>query len=213
MTDRLLKVDSIETKEWNLLLQPIDLYMYEIPFVTKEWCSYIIDEANKLNKWTDHTLPRSLREDRNKNYPTYDILLEDIDKDTNDIYCQMLQEYMVDSMKWFYKITDNIWDDLKFENFIVKYTPDKQQYLSVHHDHSLISTMLTLNDKSEFQGGGTWFQRQNYLHFGEVGHLSVHPSNITHKHGARPVTSGSRYVLITFTWTPDWFKKRRKNDR
>ena len=194
-------LSSVKTKEWNLLLQPIDLYMYEIPFVTKEWCGHIIEEANRLDKWT---------ENRHKHYPTYDVLLKDIDKDTDNIYCQFLQEYMVDSMKWFYKITDSIWDDLKFENFIVKYTQDTQQHLSVHHDHSLISTMLTLNDRSEFQGGGTWFQRQNYLHFGEVGHLSVHPSNITHKHGARPVMSGSRYVLITFTWTPDWFSNRNK---
>jgi hypothetical protein len=28
--------------------------------------------------------------------------------------------------------------------------------------------------------------------------MSLHPSNITHKHGARPVTEGTRYVIVSF---------------
>lgn len=28
--------------------------------------------------------------------------------------------------------------------------------------------------------------------------MTLHPGNITHKHGARAVTSGTRYVVVSF---------------
>jgi len=183
-------LDSTKLKNWNLLLDPVDLYMYSFPLLHKDWCDWVIQEAEKKNQWT---------EGRHDFYATYDILLENIDSKLNEDYSNMLQEYMIDSAKYFYEIEGDKWDRLKFENFVVKYSPDTQSSLGVHHDSSLLSTVMTLNDKSEFKGGGTWFPKQNLLHFGEVGHLSVHPGNITHKHGAKPVTSGTRYVIITFS--------------
>ena len=32
----------------------------------------------------------------------------------------------------------------------------------------------------------------------EPGMMTLHPGNITHKHGARPVTEGTRYVIVSF---------------
>ena len=164
--------------------------MYEIPFISKEWCSWLIQEAEQMNQWT---------EGRHDFYATYDILLEKLNPQINEFYSKALQEYMIDSARHFYQLEGELWDNMRFENFIVKYSAETQPALGVHHDSSLISTVLTLNDKSEFTGGGTWFPRQNLLHFGNVGQLSVHPGNITHKHGAKPVSSGNRYVLITFS--------------
>jgi hypothetical protein len=164
--------------------------LYEIPFISKEWCSWLIQEAENLNQWT---------EGRHDFYATYDILLEKLNPQINEYYSNALQEYMIGSAKHFYQLEGDNWNKMKFENFVVKYSAETQPALGVHHDSSLISTVLTLNDKSEFEGGGTWFPRQELLHFGNVGHLSVHPGNITHKHGAKPVTSGNRYVLITFS--------------
>jgi hypothetical protein len=53
-----------------------------------------------------------------------------------------------------------------------------------------------LND--EFEGGGTYFEEQQLLSNGGVGSFTLHPGNITHRHGARAVTAGVRYVLISF---------------
>jgi len=180
----------LRNKNWNLLINPVDNYLYEIPFISKEWCSWLIQEAENLNQWT---------EGRHDFYATYDILLEKLNPQINEYYSNALQEYMIGSAKHFYQLEGDNWNKMKFENFVVKYSAETQPALGVHHDSSLISTVLTLNDKSEFEGGGTWFPRQELLHFGNVGHLSVHPGNITHKHGAKPVTSGNRYVLITFS--------------
>jgi hypothetical protein len=84
------------------------------------------------------------------------------------------------------------------ESFIVKYDLDSEGYqadLSIHHDLADYTFVLGLND--EYEGGGTWFPRQKVLINRDVGGVTVHPS-ITHRHGARAVTSGTRYVLITF---------------
>jgi hypothetical protein len=32
---------------------------------------------------------------------------------------------------------------------------------------------------------------------------TLHPGNITHKHGARPVTEGTRYVVVSFIKNAD----------
>ena len=37
----------------------------------------------------------------------------------------------------------------------------------------------------------------------EIGMATLHPGNITHKHGARPTTSGTRYVVVSFITNSD----------
>ena len=72
----------------------------------------------------------------------------------------------------------------------------QQAHLSFHHDWSLFTSLAVLND--EFEGGGTYFKRQKLCVKGDVGSVNIHPGNITHKHGARPITSGLRYVIVSF---------------
>ena len=33
--------------------------------------------------------------------------------------------------------------------------------------------------------------------------MTLHPGNITHKHGARPTTKGTRYVVVRFIKNQD----------
>lgn len=33
--------------------------------------------------------------------------------------------------------------------------------------------------------------------------MTLHPGSITHKHGARPVTEGTRYVVVSFIRSAD----------
>ena len=65
------------------------------------------------------------------------------------------------------------------------------------------SYLINLNP-GEFKGGGTWFPKYNYLaNPTEIGMCTLHPGNITHKHGARPVTEGTRYVVVSFIKNAD----------
>ena len=69
------------------------------------------------------------------------------------------------------------WPNMNSENFMIKYTEEKQGHLSLHHDYADISFVLALNE--EYEGGGTYFHRQKALHKGKPGHISLHPGAIT----------------------------------
>jgi hypothetical protein len=65
---------------------------------------------------------------------------------------------------------------------------------------SQITTVVTLNE--DFTGGGTFFSRQKKKLQGKKGEISIHPGQITHRHGGLPVLSGQRYIIVSFCTIP-----------
>ena len=115
-----------------------------------------------------------------------------------DLYNNILNEYAHPAVRWIWSLNGSKWENMEVESFIVKYdnsSIDAQNYLALHHDYADYTFVVGLNDA--YSGGGTWFPRQKYLIDTVPGVVTVHPT-ITHKHGARPVTEGIRYVLISF---------------
>ena len=89
------------------------------------------------------------------------------------------------------------WDVMESENFMARYTTDKQSHLSLHHDFSHVTMVVKLND--EFDGGGTWFPKYKTLSNPKtVGTATLHPGMLTHLHGARPINAGKRYISVSF---------------
>ena len=84
-----------------------------------------------------------------------------------DYYDRILKDYVypIAIEKW--KLEGKQWTTLKSENFIIKYEEDVQGHLSLHHDSAAISCVLALNE--EYEGGGTYFWRQQKLHKGKTG--------------------------------------------
>ena len=177
---------STSSKEWDLIIDETAQDIYSWPLLEPFFCSEIINVAEFYGKW---------KTDRHEFYPTRDMPLSDIGVD--ETYNKILKEYVYEAAIHKWNLEGKKWKDLKFENFIVKYEPNKQAHLSLHHDSSKITAIVALNDG--FEGGGTYFERQKVLLKNQVGHVSIHPGNITHRHGARPVTGGVRYTLVTFT--------------
>lgn len=179
---------GVMSKEWELLYdEPIDGVVC-LPFFTEEFCDLIAEEADHLNQWTT---------DRHEFYPTTDILLEKIG--FNDIFNDLLQQYVMPLAIHHFGLEGEGWDCMSCENFLARYRPDAQGQLSVHHDASDITALVNLSQPDvDFQGGGTWFARQKKLYRPQKGSLSVHPGNITHKHGARAVTKGQRHIMVSF---------------
>ena len=81
------------------------------------------------------------------------------------------------------------------EDFIAKYTDEDQSALDIHHDHADYSFTVCLN--TDFEGGGTWFPRQQILANPKSGYCTLFPS-VTHRHGGRPTTKGTRYIIVSF---------------
>ena len=183
---------GLANKKYDLIVdQPVDAVLH-FDFIKKAWCNKIINTVNELDKWTT---------DRHENYPTYDILLKDVNVDLNQEYVNVMDELvkpmLVEEFTLDSSFSDNNW---MYECFIAKYTPELQDRLDLHHDKGEFASVLCLN--KEYIGGGTYFKRQKTLLKGEAGEMTVHPGRITHLHGARPVLEGERYILVTFITIP-----------
>ena len=180
--------------EWDLVLDEIFYGCYGFQLFNEEICDKIINTAEKKNLWN------SGQRETNKDYSTHDMLLSDIGN-LDILYNHVLFKIVYPAIIHAYHLEDILGDqtlDQRFspESFIAKYTPDNQAHLGLHHDFSSVTTMLTLNN--QFEGGGTWFFDAKKLVKSKAGYMIFHQGMFTHYHGARPVTKGSRYVIITF---------------
>ena len=158
-----------------------------MPLFTQEFCEKVREEAEYSKSWTT---------DRHEFYPTTDMLLETIAMDR--IYYEVLKEYVIPASVYAFQLDGVGWDVMTSEDFLAKYVPDAQGHLSLHHDASNITALVTLSNFEEYEGGGTYFSHQKKLIKEKQGYVSIHPGNITHKHGARATTKGTRYIIVSF---------------
>jgi len=179
------------TKDWELVVDESgDHQIYSWPLFTESFCNDMIQASEVGGEWS---------QSRHKFYPTTDKLLGWLDM--NQTYCEILKEFVYPAAVHLYKLSGNSWRKLKFENFIAKYGEEGNQIsLGLHHDTSLITALVNLSQcGKDFEGGGTYFQKQEVTIQPPKGYVCVHPGNITHKHGARPTTSGKRYIIVSFS--------------
>lgn len=183
---------GIKCKEYDLCIDELGHKGFSNIFtghlLTKAFCKQAIALAEYKNIWTT---------DRHENYPTTDVLIGDLG--LNAAYeSNVLREYIYPAAKHMWNLEGKEWDseNLCSETFLVKYRPEAQAHLSLHHDSSQYTCVVALNE--DFEGGGTFFYRQKLVSKGKTGSFTLHPGQITHRHGAKPVTSGIRYVLISF---------------
>jgi len=177
---------TLSKGEYDLMLDDLGNNVYEFQLFTEKFCKDAIALAEAKNKWTI---------DRHEFYPTNDVLLQDIG--LQDIYSRVLKEIVYPLCVHIWTLEGKGWRTMHSENFIARYTTDRQSHLSLHHDFSHITMVVKLND--EFDGGGTWFPKYNLLSNPErVGTATLHPGLVTHLHGARPIYSGKRYICVSF---------------
>ena len=176
-------------KDYDLIVEEPVADVAHFPIFTNKFCKELIEMAEEANKWT---------EGRHDYYPTHDVLLSSLGFD--EIYRKVLSEFLYPLAAHYYKLDGGRWLKLNAENFIIKYSMEKQGFLSLHHDQSVLSSVLTLNE--DFEGGGTFFYRQQKTIIGKTGEMSLHPGMISHRHGAKPISSGTRYVLVSFLNLP-----------
>lgn len=177
---------SMAKHEFELMVTDKGDNVFEFPLFTPKFCKDAIALAESIDNWTV---------DRHEFYPTNDVLLKDIG--LNDIYNRVLDEIVRPLAIHLWNLEGTAWDAFSNENFMARYTTNRQSHLSLHHDRSHLTMVLKLND--EFVGGGTWFpQYQKLSNPTELGTAVLHPGMITHRHGARPITAGKRYITVSF---------------
>jgi hypothetical protein len=89
-------------------------------------------------------------------------------------------------------------------NFI-KYGPG--QHFMEHHDHGFsynCTLSLVAYPNDDYEGGELYFRLQNLKVKADAGDLFIFPSNFMYPHQAMPVTSGTKYSIVTML---DYSKK------
>jgi len=176
---------AVVAGRWELIVtEPID-HVFELNFFTPEFCRQVINLAIDNGGWSD---------DRHEFYPTNDIILENLELE--GMYNFILNTWIYPLTRYLFELEGDEWLNMSSENFIVQYT--QGEFLDVHHDDSKVTALVNLSKFSNYEGGGTWFTKKQFLSKPHEGTLTLHPGNITHKHGAKPVISGSRYVITSF---------------
>ena len=172
--------------QYRLMIDEIGPNVLEFPLFTEKFCNEIIQLAED-NTWIT---------DRHTFYPTTDQTMESLGMQA--IYQRVLEEFVYPIWIWNWELAGDEWNTLNSENFIAKYDTLNQGSLNLHHDDSLITLNVRLND--EFKGGGTYLPKYKLtLQPKKIGNVMCHPGKITHLHGGRPVEEGTRYILVTFT--------------
>lgn len=170
----------------ELMTEEIGPNIAEFPLFTNRFCEELIQLAESNGQWTVG---------RHEFYPTNDMLMEHLGM--KEIYTRVIREFVAPLATWYWTLEGTGWDTVEDETFIIRYKPDKQGQLSVHHDYSSYTIGVRLND--EFEGGGTFFPKYQVTAMPKRnGNAFLHPGMITHRHGGKPVYSGTRYINVSF---------------
>ena len=172
--------------QYKLMVDEIAPNVIEFPLFTDKFCNEVISLAED-KEWVT---------DRHTFYPTTDQTMESLG--LQPIYQKVLEQFVYPIWIWFWDLQGESWNTLNSENFIAKYDTNNQGSLDLHHDSSAITLNVRLNN--EFKGGGTFLPKyKTTVQPRKTGYAMAHPGSITHLHGGRPVETGTRYILVSFT--------------
>lgn len=205
------------SKDWKLSVDEyttngVGREIFVFPCFSQQYCKEIIELAEGLEQWSCA---------RHQNYPTYDIELEWVGAE--NAYLHFLSEYIYPLAMYAFGMGE--WEEetativreyknnpatLIAETFLVKYDAKKvskkenheeygdckMSFLPTHIDDSVVSMLIPINDN--YMGGGTKFPKQNATLRPPAGSCILFPGGITHPHGAKLVTKGTRYVIASF---------------
>ena len=166
--------------------------VFEVHMFTEKFCEEVIEIADSLDQWSKGGKSHyDSRIGNKENFPTQDIHLKDLG-------LEELWKFIVDN-----HLKGLVWNTFRYDTrdinitFVVKYSMDGQPCLRPHHDSSTYSIVICLN--KDFEGGGTHFVRQNFTHNPKkIGSMTLHSGKLTHYHEGLPITSGKRYILVSF---------------
>lgn len=128
--------------------------------------------------------------------------LQSLWQDLYDVKLPAVQDYSriynINNLKY--------WEAFNF----IKYGPG--QHFMEHHDHGFsynCTLSLVAYPNDDYEGGELFFRLQNLKVKADAGDLFIFPSNFMYPHQAMPVTSGTKYSIVTML---DYNKKFHTQD-
>jgi hypothetical protein len=154
---------------------------------SKKWCADLIAACEEKKDWEQ--LPNDL-------FPAQEIRLNTLlEKRFTEHFEQVYANTIVPQIEAY-------WPKLKMHGirdlFAIKYSPETQSSLELHHDMSLVSATIKLSN--DYEGAVLDFPRQNINNSTmEVGDAIFWPAQVTHPHQSLPITKGTKYSLVLWT--------------
>lgn len=177
-------------------LQPCpDVYWF--PIVSPRFCNSLINMMEAFGQWSSGTNTDERLAGGYEAVPTRDIHMNQVGWEPH--WLEFLQKYVRPLQE---KVFTGYYHDppKSLMNFVVRYRPDEQPSLRPHHDSSTYTINIALNRRNiDYEGGGCRFIRYNCSVVDtKQGWLLIHPGRLTHFHEGLKVTSGTRYIMISF---------------
>jgi hypothetical protein len=170
--------------------------IWQFPLFSEEFCADLIKESEAFGDWSPGG--DSPREDKRlhggaENVPTCDIHMSQLG------LSRILEDFVKTYVSLFASCAFYGFETKGVNvSFVVKYQPGDSSYLKLHHDASSYTINVPLNDQSAYEGGGVYFEKHRITVHTHPGWCLMHPGKLTHRHGALPTTSGTRYVFVSF---------------
>lgn len=161
-------------------------HVYTFPVFTEEFCSKVVMEADLYDEWQENS-------GGDKTYPVIDLSLRAF-CNLEEVVHSFYQAHLTDVIEQLYlgwKPEQYCW------SFATKYEKDNN-FLDYHYDiGTTMGAIVCLNN--DFIGGGTNFLQQDFHHENKnIGWITLHPGQVTHKHSGARVLEGTRYIMTTF---------------
>jgi hypothetical protein len=164
--------------------QILDRDMLLIDFLTPSQCEEMIRLADTHGGWGE------LQGDK---FPAQEIRLKRL-----GLWEQMEEHWR----KVIFPICERYWHPLQMyalrDAFVMRYSLDTQTSLALHHDASLVTGSVKLND--DFLGAELYFPRQSISNRDiPIGKCILFPGQVTHGHTCTELTYGVKYSLTMWT--------------
>ncbi len=165
-------------------VEQIDKDMLLVDFMTQEQCERLIEIADDHGGWD------SLEYDK---FPAKEIRLQQIDKDKKTQLFTELDKHWQDHIV---PTVEQYWKPLLMHGirdaFVMRYSMDTQVKLALHHDASLVTGSVKLND--DYLGAELIYPRQGFSNKDvPVGKMILFPAAVTHGHECMPLKAGVKY--------------------
>jgi len=162
----------------------IDKDMLVVDFMTQSQCEDIIAIADKHGGWG------SLSYDK---FPAQEIRVQELG------FREELEKHW---QKHLYPIIEYYWNPIEMYGlrsaFVMRYAMDTQTTLANHHDASLVTGSVKLND--DYEGAELLFHRQGISNKDiPVGRAILFPGQVTHGHECMPLKFGVKYSLTMWS--------------
>ena len=158
--------------------------MLVVDFMSKSQCEQMIELSEAHGGW------EPLSGDK---FPAYEIRIKELG------LWEELEAHWVNEI---YPLVEKYWHPLKMyglrDAFTMRYSMDTQTSLNLHHDASLVTGSVKLND--DYKGATLIFPRQ-YTNNDDVpvGKCILFPGQVTHGHYCDELQSGTKYSLTMWT--------------